>query len=299
MNFDTTYIAIRKRNLLEIIDLALHVIRDHFSKLAVLWLVGTIPFFVLNHLMIGWMSTEYYFTDYLPAYIWLMVLLVSIESQLATSFISMYLGQAIFEGRPKIWDTVKSVFRSCAYFTMIQMLSRMVLPVIVLVVLLCNVSVDDDTLGWGIFWVTAAAAIGLTVRAIRPFPAEVLLLEKTPIRANEGQIHYRKRSGALHGNAASELFGRFFLVLILSAPLAFMFYSVLLTTDNLFNLHFGDEQTMVRFYWPVALWIVSGLFGVVRFLSYIDIRIRQEGWAVELRVRAEALRMQKNLEQAF
>ena len=130
MNFDTTYIAIRKRNLLEIIDLGLHVIRDHFSQLVVLWLVGAVPFFVLNHLLIGWMSNGFYYTDYLPAYIWVMILLVSIQSQLATSFISMYLGQAIFEGQPKVWGTIKSVFRSCGYFTMIQLLSRMVLPVV-------------------------------------------------------------------------------------------------------------------------------------------------------------------------
>ena len=140
----------------------------------------------------------------------------------------MYLGQAIFEGQPKVWGTIKSVFRSCGYFTMIQLLSRMVLPVVVLTVLFCSSSsIDDVTLGWGVFWITVVAGTGLIIRAIRPFPAEILMLEKTPIKKKEGQIHYRKRSDGLHGNASAELFGRFFLITLLSVPLAFMFYAVL------------------------------------------------------------------------
>ena len=245
------------------------------------------------------MSNEFYFSDYLPAYVWLMVLLVAVQSQLATAFIAKYLGRAIFEGRPGVWETLKSVCKSSGYFVMIQSLTRCVLPVILVAAFMCNSSAVDDTITWGIFWITTIAFVGLLIRAFRPFTAEVLLLEKTPIREAEGQVHYRKRSNALHGNSASELFGRFFLLVILAAPLAFMFYGSLLMIDDLLNLHIGDDQSLVRYYWPIALWITSGIFGVVKFLSYIDIRIRQEGWAVELRVRAEALRMQKNLEQSF
>jgi hypothetical protein len=36
---------------------------------------------------------------------------------------------------------------------------------------------------------------------------------------------------------------------------------------------------------------VAAYFSVVRFLSYLDLRIRHEGWEVELLMRAEALRM--------
>jgi hypothetical protein len=42
---------------------------------------------------------------------------------------------------------------------------------------------------------------------------------------------------------------------------------------------------------PLAMWIVAGYFCVVRFLSYLDLRIRREGWEVELRMRAEAARL--------
>ena len=39
--------------------------------------------------------------------------------------------------------------------------------------------------------------------------------------------------------------------------------------------------------YPAALWIVVAYFTVVRFLGYLDLRIRREGWEVELLMRAE------------
>jgi hypothetical protein len=42
---------------------------------------------------------------------------------------------------------------------------------------------------------------------------------------------------------------------------------------------------------PAAMWLVVGFTTVVRFLSYLDLRIRHEGWEVELLMRAEAMRL--------
>jgi hypothetical protein len=42
---------------------------------------------------------------------------------------------------------------------------------------------------------------------------------------------------------------------------------------------------------PIAFWMTAGFSIVVRFLSYLDLRIRQEGWEVELLMRAEAARL--------
>ena len=39
--------------------------------------------------------------------------------------------------------------------------------------------------------------------------------------------------------------------------------------------------------YPAALWMVAAYFTVVRFLGYLDLRIRREGWEVELLMRAE------------
>ena len=42
---------------------------------------------------------------------------------------------------------------------------------------------------------------------------------------------------------------------------------------------------------PLAYWLVIGFFAVARFLSYLDVRIRREGWEIELTLRAEAARL--------
>jgi hypothetical protein len=41
---------------------------------------------------------------------------------------------------------------------------------------------------------------------------------------------------------------------------------------------------------------VVAFFAIVRFLSYLDLRIRHEGWEVELLMRAEAVRLGTQLE---
>ena len=48
---------------------------------------------------------------------------------------------------------------------------------------------------------------------------------------------------------------------------------------------------MVEVCWPLALWIVVMFMTVLRFLCYLDLRIRQEGWEVELLLRAEAAKL--------
>ncbi len=51
------------------------------------------------------------------------------------------------------------------------------------------------------------------------------------------------------------------------------------------------EGIFYTIYLPLALWSVIGYLTVVRFLSYLDLRIRREGWEVELVMRAEAARI--------
>ena len=57
MRFDKTFIAIRERGILEIFDLALHVIVVHFKPLFWLLLIGTLPWIALDYYLIGWMAT--------------------------------------------------------------------------------------------------------------------------------------------------------------------------------------------------------------------------------------------------
>jgi len=48
--------------------------------------------------------------------------------------------------------------------------------------------------------------------------------------------------------------------------------------------------------YPLCLWLIVAFMSMVRFLSYLDLRIRHEGWEVELLMRAEALRLVARME---
>jgi hypothetical protein len=43
--------------------------------------------------------------------------------------------------------------------------------------------------------------------------------------------------------------------------------------------------------YPALLWSIAGYFVVVEYLDYLDLRIKHEGWEVELLMRAEGLRL--------
>jgi len=51
------------------------------------------------------------------------------------------------------------------------------------------------------------------------------------------------------------------------------------------------KSVFFTIYFPIAIWLTVGYMAVVRFLGYLDLRIRREGWEVELRLRAEALKL--------
>ena len=60
MQLDNTRIAVRERTLPEILDLALHVMREYFQPwlITTLWVV--VPLALLNYALIGWMASPDY-----------------------------------------------------------------------------------------------------------------------------------------------------------------------------------------------------------------------------------------------
>lgn len=107
---------------------------------------------------------------------------------------------------------------------------------------------------------------------------------------SDNVITVAKRSKSLHKPMSSELSGRF---LAVGFILCWVFLSVLYSLVWVRGIVLGQWSwglftLLVMF--PVALWVVAGLSVLIRLLSYLDTRIRLEGWEVELAVRAEAMR---------
>ena len=290
MRFDKTFIAIRERGVLEIFDLALHVIVDHSKPLFWLLVIGAFPWIVLDFWLVGWIAIEGIVEPSL--YYWVMLLLVVSQTHVGTTFMTHYLGKAMFEGRPSISKTIKEVlFKTSFYFYWSHGILRCVLPVLGLCLTLDAGGAEWTAVVAALF-LPGLVLMGLAVRTFRPFVSEILLLERTPIRRKDPtRIHFSKRSGALHGAASSDLMGRMVVATAFAAPLVFSCFALFAVIDSTLNIQANLENTFYPIYWIVALWIVAGFLSVVRFLSYIDVRIRQEGWAVELRMRAEGQRL--------
>jgi hypothetical protein len=144
---------------------------------------------------------------------------------------------------------------------------------------------------------------------LRPYINEIVLLEKNPLFAKKaGAITINRRSGDLHGPSAADLVVRWCgaaLVAMLLAVLALVTASVALgillsmwpVSVDLMEEEFTWQLSWldVQIVYPACLWLVVAFMSVVRFLNYLDLRIRHEGWEVELLMRAEALRMQTTL----
>jgi hypothetical protein len=135
-------------------------------------------------------------------------------------------------------------------------------------------------------------------RAMRPYIAEIVLLEKNPLGWTSGgsspdpaKTTIGQRSATLQGASSGDLIGRWVgaggaaLGLVLAIQCTFWFAS------GVFLNTWSWGPVMTEFFAPLSMWLVACYFTVVRFLSYLDLRIRTEGWEVELRLRAEAARL--------
>lgn len=126
------------------------------------------------------------------------------------------------------------------------------------------------------------AFYSMAVRSFRPYLNEIILLERTPLRAANRQKTVRGRSFALHRPNSSDLAGRWVGGACIAVPLTI---SVVLSIWFCFGMLLFDWSwgpVMMHVCIPAAIWLVAGYFSVVRFLSYLDLRIRREGWEVSL-----------------
>lgn len=297
MQLDQTHVVVRLRTLSEIGDLAMVMIRRYPASLLIGFAAGAVGWAIANLLLIGWipiteaaygLDDEEAFPE-LARYMSWMMLLVILQTPAAGVFTTLYLGQAVFEKRPtwkSVFQEAKRQFRSWFWVLGVK---RLAVPTMVYLAIRWGQPVNA-------FWDTVVPiSILLTIgiiRSSRPFMPEILLLEQCPIRSNSNSvITMARRSKSLHTPMASDLGGRF---LAVAFVLFGLFLSVLYTLIWFRGISLGQWNfmtlTVLLVFYPLALWMVAGVSVLVRLLSYLDTRIRLEGWEVELAIRAEAMR---------
>ncbi len=296
MQLDRTHVAIRSRTFSEIGDLAFMLIRQYPQAILVGLSVGVLPWLVADTLLLGWLpwsetATVAYDEETLVSryrYAFLTATLIFLQAPLAGILTTYYIGQAVFEERP----TWRNVFRETSRIAPRLLWSlgvfRGAIPAMFVVGLAWSeiISAGAET-----FWLVLILIWAMAVRSFRPFLPEILVLERCPLRKGKAdQITARRRSSLLHSPIGGDLLGRFMLGGVLFVLLACaLFFSAMWANQQLFNSVRWSLVNMLVLL-PVSLWLTVGLATVIRFLSYLDSRIRLEGWEVELMLRAEAMR---------
>ena len=234
---------------------------------------GIVPLAVLN----GWLLADYAERDFelgFPlAYMVYMALLILFEAPLATAPATLYLGKALFTERPDAREIAGDFRRSLAQLLVCQVLLRL----------------------WYLRW---------------SYLNEVILLERNRLRQKKGSGESTlQRARILHLGEGGDLVARGFAVIVVggllfaSIWLSMSWISCLVRSRSssvrilsvrvilLGQWEWAFDRPTYTFYFQLALWIVVAYFTVVRFLSYLDLRIRREGWEVELIMRAERARL--------
>ena len=129
-----------------------------------------------------------------------------------------------------------------------------------------------------------------------PYLNEVILLERNRLSPGRSRrMTTNRRMTALHAGSGGDLFVQWVLAMVVGIPLAISLWGSLCLLADLMLDRWQIDTLVYTLYYPLALWITLGFFAVVRFLGYLDLRIRREGWEVELMMRAEGARLERQL----
>ena len=327
MQLDNTRIAVRERGMIDTYDLTLHVLRAFAPRLIPALLLGILPLALINELLLwgvweprsapDWMDPNAWVQVLTGVplmqgmqwtrYGWLYLVLVYFEAPVATIFAESYLGAAVFKQDKNLWESVRDVF-ALKYraspsargevgpfwgFLLCQLVLRGTV-----VALLIPLFVWGEEFNWfleGLLPVLLFFPVA-ALRAFRPYINEIIVLEKNPLWSKSAPMTVGKRSGNLHNSAGAELFGQYLgSMLVAFVLMHIIFWSLWLVYIVMFGDYDLDGWVPQHILRPLAMWSVVAYLGVARFLSYLDLRIRQEGWEVELLVRAEAARLSEKL----
>lgn len=295
MQLDRTRIAVRERGVLDTMDLSLHVLRVYSLPLLATMVMGIVPVMVINHLLLNWMLEGAIERSEFPfRYVYIISLLVYIEAPLASIFATSYLGLAVFLDRPRMGRVISDVGKVSLRIVWCQLLLRGIGPAWLL--LLCVERYGEFNFLLEGFLLVMLLLVAMAFRAFRPFINEIVLLECNPLSSkNRTVMTVGRRSSMLHGVNGGDLLLRAIAANLIGFLLVLAVYGTFMFASGVMRNDWSQPPLMIRVGLPMAMWITTGYFTVFRFLSYLDARIRQEGWEVELRMRAEAARLAGDL----
>lgn len=297
VDFDNIQIKIRERSFLDLMDLGLQVFRAHLPRFLLAFACGAVPLQLLNHfwlrdlVAVNFREGEITATEtwQLIGFILCVAQMVFIESQLAGIVATKYLGLVLFQEEPRILPVLRQVGRTGWRLLWCQGLTRGVIVAGVL-------AAWSQSSNWSFIWLGSLTCLIVLIRALRPFLNEIVLLENNPLLATKAHsLTIGRRSYRLHAPSSGMLIGRWFCSAIIGIALSISVAGLFLFVSGVMFQQWFPGPFVIQIGVPLAMWIVAAYLTVVRFLNYLDLRIRDEGWEVELRMRAEAARLEQQM----
>jgi hypothetical protein len=295
MRLDQTHVRVRERNVLEILDLTFQIIRAYWRPFFILSLMGALPLALINHGLTAWLLDEGQGGSELPlSFMWHQTLLVFVEAPLGSLLLTTYLGHAVFSETPGFLKIIRDVLQGAGKIFWTVVILRGV--ALLLLVMLFATLAGGAWSPWRVILVSFGIATVLLLRVFRPFVLELIVLEQPNWRSNDPQHpSFGQRSGQIHNAASGMLLGRGLLFMAVACIMTWIVFGGVYTVAGMFTHNWYPEGILMTVVWSGSLWMVVGYMTVVRFLNYLDVRIRQEGWEVELLIRAEAQKLTESL----
>lgn len=296
MQLDQTHVVVRVRTLSEIGDLALVLLHRYAKILLVTFLLGAWPWMVINASLLYWIpitESEFGLDDpeaawEISRYTMWMLLLVFLQTPAAGVVMTIYLGQAVFEQNPSWRSALGIAKRQFWRWFYCLAIRRLAIPAAIIVALRLfqpYESFFDATLP------VILLLVAVVIRGRRPYLPEMVLLERCPLKSkNPDEITLKRRAVALHRPVGGDVGSRWIAIAMMLTVLFLGFFYSLVWARGIATGFWDIGLFTLLVIYPVALWTIGGLSVVVRMISYLDTRIRLEGWDVELAVRAEAIR---------
>lgn len=313
MQLDKTEIVIRQRTTLELLDLSLLVIRRYWWELATSSALLSLPLLALNVWLVAWMLGEqgqFAMVDVESPdsavqnrYLLHMFALWYLEFPLASLPATVLIGNQIFFERLS-FRRLLAELRPMAFRALFVLgIVRMGLVALPLEFMIDREDVFNPVIEV-VFLLLICCGWATFRRATSPFAPEILGLESCKLRTRKkNELSYWRRARSLHSPIIGECMGRFFTCATVVSLLVAMLYSLIFVGDfvglrrgkmDLLNSVLSNRG-LIQIVLPLALWL-AGIFATVfRFLSYLDSRIRLEGWEVELQLKAERARVLQSM----
>lgn len=248
-------VAVRPRGVFECLDLAVMFCGRRPLAVVAATVLGSLPWVFLNRWLFAGAGDDDA-VAFAP-------LVLGLEAAWAAVPLTLYLGQSVFSDRFSWRDAGRAFVRGLPAMVVFQGLLRG----------FCLMT-----------WVLAPFLL-----AWHYYLDQIILLEQPPLSRV-----WRRRTAMNQGNVGQ-------VTTLLGIDAATLVVGTVLLSESVLALRMlwqgtanatddgGDPFVSTFFSWEgqIAFWGVCGFLTVFRFFTYLDARIRREGWDVELKLRSE------------